>query len=470
MGDSNKTVYPYIPNSSPQVQKEMMEEVGVQDLWELYEEIPEHLRFKGELDIPEAILDEYSMKKHIEKLLGKNLSTSDCISFLGGGCANHYVPAVVDEITTRGELLTCYGAESWADHGKYQIFTEYNSMLAELLGTEVTSVPQYDGGQALATAICMANRINGRTKTLVPASINPQNKSIVENYLDSAQEALKIELVYVEYDKETGLLDLEDLKSKLDENVSSVVAEPVSFLGVMESQIAQIASMAKAAGAEFITYVDPISLGLMEAPVEYGADIVCGDFHSLGLHQAFGNGQAGFISTMGEAKYLNEYKDFIYGFAEPEKEGEYVFGNLLIDRTHYSQRAKGKEYTGTGVNLWMVSAAVYMALMGPEGFREVDETILYNTAYAAKKLSGLEGVKPAFSKPSFQEITVDFNETGKTVSQINKALLERGIFGGLDLSDDFPSLGQSALYAFTEVTGKEEIDELVSALAEILKK
>lgn len=466
--EKEKIVYPYIPNSAPEVQKEMMKAVGVENLWELYEEIPEELKYYGELDIPPAILDEYSMKRHIEKILNKNQTSAENISFLGAGCANHYVPAVVDEITTRGEFLTCYGAESWADHGKYQTYVEYNSMLADLLGTEALSVPQYDGGQALSTAICMANRINGRRKTLLPSSMNPQNKRIVENYLDSVQEELAIEPVYVKYDEKTGLLDMEDLKAKLDEDVSSVVAEAVSFLGVMEENVAVIGELAKAAGAEYIVYTDPVSLGLLEAPTEYGATIVCGDLHGLGLHMSCGNGQAGFISTMSEAKYLNEYKDFIYGFAEPEVEGEYVFGNQLIDRMHYSKRAKGKEYSGTGVNLWMVSAAVYMALMGPKGFEELDRTILYHCRYAQKRLEELKGVSMKFTAPCFQEFTVDFTGTGKTVEQINKALLEKGIFGGFDLSADFPELGQSALYSVTEVTGKEEIDMLVSALADVL--
>lgn len=471
MGNYNneKIVYPYIPNSAPKVQKEMMDAVGVKDLWDLYEEIPENLRYHDKLDIPPAILDEYSMKKHIQKILNKNKTCSEYISFLGAGCANHYVPAVVDEITTRGEFLTCYGAESWADHGKYQTYVEYNSMLAELLGTEAMSVPQYDGGQALATAICMANRINDRKKVLLPASMNPQNRRIVENYLDSVQQELAVEPVYVKYNENTGLIDLEDLKEKLDQNISSVVVEAVSFFGVMEKNVAIIGEMTKAVGAEYIVYVDPISLGLLEAPTNYGATIVCGDLHSLGLHMACGNGQAGFISTMSEAKYLNEYKDFIYGFAEPEVEGEYVFGNQLIDRMHYSKRAKGKEFSGTGVNLWMVSAAVYMALMGPKGFEEIDKTILYNCRYAQQKISELPGVRLKFSAPSFQEFTVDFTDTGKSIAEINQALLEKGIFGGFNLSNDFPELGQSALYSVTEVTGQEQIEMLVSTLADILK-
>lgn len=463
-----KTVYPYIPNSAPKTQQAMMDAVGVKSLWELYEEIPPELLYREALDIPPAILDEYSMKKHIDGILAKNTTVGEAISFLGAGCANHYIPAVVDEITTRGEFLTCYGAESWADHGKYQTFVEYNSMLAELLDTEVTSVPQYDGGQALSTAICMANRINGRQKVLLPESMNPQNRRIVKNYLDSVQDAAKIQPVFVAYDKATGALDMEDLRQKLDDGVCAVVVEPVSFLGVMEPAVAEIGALREKAGCEYIAYVDPISLGVLEAPPNYGATICCGDLHSLGLHLSCGNGQAGFISTQGKAKYLNEYKDFIYGFCEPEVPGEYVFGNLLIDRTHYAQRAKGKEYTGTGTNLWMVSAAVYMALMGPAGFAEVGETIFTNSRYAAKKLAQLPGVRLPFSGAFFQEFVVNFDATGKTVAEINQRLLEKGIFGGFDLSRDFPALGQSALFCATEVCGKAEVDTLAAALADIL--
>jgi glycine dehydrogenase subunit 1 len=465
----DKIVYPYIPNSAPSVQREMMAEVGVNNLWELYEEIPEHLLYKEPLDIPPAILDEFSMKCHIEEVLGKNKAAHECINFIGAGCARHYVPAVVDEITTRGEFLTAYGAESWADHGKYQTFVEYNSMLAELLNTEVMSVPQYDGGQALSTSICMANRINGRKKVLLPASMSPQNRRIVENYIYSVQPELAIQPVYIGYDKETGCIDMKELKENLAEDVCAVVIESVSFLGVMEPHVKEIGTLAKSAGAEYIAYVDPISLGILEAPTNYGATICCGDIHSLGLHPLCGNGVAGFISTQGEAKYLENYKDFIYGFCEPEVEGEYVFGNMMIERTHYAQRAKGKEFTGTGTNLWMISAAVYMALMGPKGFEEIGETILYNSRYAAKRISEIKGVKLAFGGSFFQEFVVDFSETGKKVSEINKRLLEKDIFGGLDLSKDFPELGEAALYCVTEVTRKEDIDKLVHALNELIK-
>lgn len=464
-----KVVYPYIPNSNPETQKEMMDFVGAKDMWDLYEEIPEELRYKGKLDIPDGILDEFSLKKHVEKILAKNKNCDEFTNFLGAGCAQHFIPAVVDEITSRGEFLTCYGAESWGDHGKYQAFVEYNSMLAELLDTEVMSVPQFDGGQAISTAMAMSCRITNRKKVLVPELMNPAYKSILENYMHSVQEELEVKVEYIKFEPETGRIDIEDLKDKLSDDVAAVMIENPGFLGVLEDRGEEIGKLVKSVGAEFVVYVNPISLGILEAPSNYGATITCGDLHSLGLHLSAGNGQAGFISTQGEAKYLNNYKDFIYGFAEPEVEGEYVFGNMLIERTHYSKRAFGNEYTGTGTNLWMISAAVYMALMGPKGMEEVGTTILYNSQYAAEKISNIPNVSLKFTSPFFQEFVVDFSQSGKTVKEINKQLLEKEIFGGLDLTDCYADFNNCALYCVTEVNTREEIDFLVDCLEKMLK-
>lgn len=466
----NDVVYPYIPNSAPHNSKKMMKYLNIKDLDELYSEIPEELIFKEKLDIPDAILDEYSIKKHTEKILSKNTSCTDYTSFLGAGCAQHYVPAVVDEITTRGEFLTCYGSESWSDHGKYQAFFEYNSMMVELLETEVITAPQYDGGQALATAISMSNRINGKTKVLIPRLLNPEMMAIILNYIDSVQTEARIRPVFIEHLAETGTLDINDLKAKLDRDTTAIILENRNYLGMIEPETVAIGDLAKKHGAEFIVYVDPISLGILEAPPRYGGTIVCGDLHSLGLHLSFGGGQAGFISTDGSKKYLYQYKDFFYSMAEPEVEGEYVFGNMLFDRTHYARRAKGNEFTGTGTNLWMISAAVYLALMGPQGMKEVGQTILYNSNYAAKKIAEIPSVKLRYKGPLFQEFVVDFNDCGLTVNKINKKLLEHKIFGGLDLSGYFKNMGQCALFSVTEIHSQEDIDNLVEALTEIVSK
>ena len=464
---SGKTVYPYIPNSVPEIQREMLDYVGAADIMDLYEEVPEELRLGRELKLPKAIRDEQGIKRHMQKLLAKNANCSEYDNFMGAGCADHYIPAVCDEITTRGELLTCYGAETWADHGKYQIFFEYQSMMAELLEMDFLTVPCHCGGQAAASGLCMANRITGRKKVLLPASMNPENLSLIRNYCDSvdSEDALQIELVA--YDKETGLMDLADLQAKIGDDVAAVMIENPTYLGVIETEGRRIGEIAKAAGAEFIVYADPISLGVLEAPAAYGATIAVGDIHSVGLHLYAGGGQAGYIASLDDMKYIQEFKELVDGATETKVPGEIAYCIVLIERTHYALREKGKEFTGTQNNLWMAPVAVYLALLGPQGIKEVGHTIMANACYAAHKLAAIPGVKLQFKGPIFEEFVLNFDETGKSVAEINKALLEDKIFGGVDLSGCFPELGQSALYCVTETSDKDSIDRLAEKLAAV---
>ncbi len=461
---SKKVVFPYIPNSVPEVQAEMLAAVGAKDVMDLYEEIPEELRLKGLLNLPDPIRDEQGIKKHTEKILAKNANCNDYDNFMGAGCAQHYVPAVCDEIAGRGELLTCYGAETWADHGKYQIFFEYQSMMAELLEMDFLTVPCHCGGQATATGICMANRINGRKKVLLPKTMTPQNRLIVQNYVKSVQADKSLEIELIDYDPVTGLLDLEDLKRKIGPDVSSLVLENPNYLGIIESQGAEIGQIVHDAGAEFIVYADPITLGVLEAPANYGANIGVGDIHSVGLHLHCGGAQAGYIASLDDMKYMMEFKELVDGATETVVPGEVGYSVILIERTHYAMREKGREFTGTQNNLWMAPVATYLALMGPQGMEEIGNTIMTNAKYAAKKLSAIPGVTLKFTSPFFKEFVVNFDLTGKSVKEINKKLLDYKIFGGVDLSEDFPELGQSALYCVTEVNSKESIDKLAYAL------
>lgn len=463
MGKKN-IVYPYIPNSAPEIKAEMMKEVGATDVMQLYEEIPESLKFKGKLNLPEPILDEFSIKKHTEAILAKNKNCMEYTSFLGAGCAQHFVPAVCDEMVARGEFLTCYGAETWADHGKNQVFFEYQSLMAELLDMDFLTTPCHDGAQAAATALCMSNRLNGRKKVLLPKSMDPQILLIIRNYLKSVHEENALEIVLVDYDPKTGVMDLNDLKAKISEDVAAVYIENPTYLGTLEVNAAQIGAIAKEAGAEFVVYVDPISLGVIEAPANYGATITVGDIHTLGLHLYSGGASGGFIATFDDMKYMAETKELVHGLTETTVEGEYGFGMVMIERTHYALREKGKEFTGTTSNLWMVPVAVYLSLMGPKGMEEVGNTIMKNSFYAAKKIAEIPGLSIKFSSPFFKEFVVNFDQTGKTVADVNKKLVDQKIFGGHDLSQEFPELGQSALFCVTEVHTKEDIDHLVNAL------
>ena len=466
--NEEKIVYPYVPNSVPEVQAEMLKEIGVKDIMDLYEEIPEHLKFKGNMNLPEPILDEYGIRRHVEGLLKKNKNCDEYLNFLGAGCAQHFVPAVCDEINGRGEFLTAYVGESYADHGKWQALFEYASLMGELLDMDILSCPTYDGMHAAGRAIRMASRATGRKEVLIPESANPQMMMVVRNYLNGVPEP-DLAITMVGFDKQTGLLDIEDLKAKISDKTAAVFIENPTYLGNLEIQASEIGKIAKDAGAEFIVSVDPISCGVIAPPAQYGATFACGDAHSLGMHMQCGGGQTGFVATPDEMRYINEFTDLMFGLTETVKEGEYGFGEVLFDRTSYGSREKGKEFTGTTTGLWAVTAGVYLSLMGPKGMQEIGQTIMQNAQYAAQKIGALKGVEIQFNTPFFKEFVVNFDKTGKTVAEINKDLLAYKIFGGKDISGEFSQLGQSALYCVTEIMTKEDIDKLVYALEGAIK-
>ena len=457
------SVFPYIPNSVPEVKAEMLREVGAHDEMELYVEIPKRLRFKRKLRLPAPILDESSLRKHVEYLLERNQNCKDYLNFLGAGCAEHFVPAVCDEINGRGEFLTAYVGESYADHGKWQAFFEYCSLMGELLDMDVLSCPLYDGAQAAASSIRMASRINDRKEVLMPHTMNPEISSAVRNYIKP-----DITVKEVTYDKTTGLLDLEDLESKISNKTAAVLIENPSYLGVLESQAVEIGKIARGKNAEFIVYVDPICLGVLAPPAQYGATITCGDFHPLGMHMYAGGGQGGFIATGDGMKYISQFKDLMFGIADTVERGEYGFGEVLFDRTSYGSREKGNEFTGTSTGIWAITVAVYLSLMGPKGMAETGRTIMQMSQYAAKQLSKVRGVKLKLRSPFFKEFVINFDKTGKTVARINNALLKHKIIGGKDLSKEFPELGQSALYCVTETKTMDDIQNLVNAFKEVM--
>lgn len=458
-----KKVHPYIPNMVPEVKEEMLKEIGAESVMELYACIPDELKLKEEMNIPKA-LTEYELRRHIEGILCKNTSTSEYLNFLGAGCWQHFVPAVCDEVNQRSEFLTAYAGEPYEDHGRFQALFEYQSLVAELVDMDVVNVPTFDWGQAAATAIRMATRITKRTEVLVAQTVSPERMKIIQNY-----GSPDLEFVFVIYDAENGLLDLEDLKNKISSNVAAIYFENPSYLGFIESQGMEIAEIAKQNDALVVVGVDPISLGVLAPPSHYQADIVCGDLQPLGMHMNYSGGQAGFIATRDEEKFINEYPSRLFGIVPTVKEGEYGFGDVAYDRTSFALREKGKESVGTQTALWGITAGVYLSLLGPNGMYELGQTIMQNSQYAVKQLNKIPGVRGSrLSSPFFKEFLVDFNGTGLSVETINKKLLEKQIFGGKDISKEFPIFGQCALYCVTEVHTKEDLDQLIAALQEIV--
>lgn len=465
MSDEKPFIHPYIPNSVPAVKEQMLREIGVRSLDELYADIPERLRFRGRMDLPEPLTSEAALKRHVETILGRNRSCAETLSFLGGGCWPHYVPAVCDEINRRSEFLTAYAGEPYEDHGRFQALFEYESLMAELLDMDVVNVPTFDWCQAASTSVRMAGRITKRTEALVADTIGPDRLRVMENYCRGVMG-----LVQVRHDPVTGAMDLDDLAAKCTDKTAAVYFENPSYLGFLETQGRRIAEIAHARGGLCVVGADPISLGIIAPPGRYGADIVCGDIQPLGMHMNFGGGQGGFIATRDEEKFVMEYPSRLFGIAKTAVEGEWGFGDVAYDRTSFGVREKGREFVGTAAALWGITAGVYLALMGPQGMRELGQHILQKSQYAAKKITRLPGVKaPRFRSPHFKEFVVDFTATGKTVAEVNRALLGRGIFGGKDLGPDFPGLAGCALYCVTEVHTKEDIDALAAALGEVVR-
>lgn len=457
--------HPYIPNSVPEVQEDMLREIGLSSLEELHKNVPELLKLKNEMNLPKAFGSEYELKRHVERVLSKDTDCHKSLNFLGAGCWQHYVPAICDEINGKGEFLTAYGGEPYNDEGRFQTLFEYASMVAELVDMDVVNVPTMDWAQAAATTVRMAQRINGRSTILVPEYMDLEKLQVMVNY---AEACVRFETVKCD---EKGLMDLADLKAKAGSDTIGVYFENPGYLGVIEPNGQKISDLIHAAGGLSLVGVDPISLGVLATPPSYGADIVCGDLQPLGIHMNYGGGQSGFMATRDEEKFVMEFPSRLFGIAPTSEPGEYGFGDVAYDRTSFGHhREHGKEYVGTQTGLWGITAGVYLATMGPKGMEEVGQTIMSNAQYAAKKIGEIKGVKVnPFGSVFFKEFVVDFGGTGKSVKQIHKALLEKNIFGGKDLSEDFPKLGQSALYCVTEIHTKEDIDALAAALCEVTR-
>jgi glycine dehydrogenase subunit 1 len=459
--------HPYMGISAPDEVAAMLEEVGLSGFAELFEQIPPAHRLARPLALPPALRAEADLRRHLDGLLSRNRSCADHLSFLGAGCWQHYVPAVCDEIVSRSEFLTPVWGTSASDLGRNQAWFEFASGVGELVAMDFVGLPVYSWGCAAGHAIRMASRISGRDEVLVPASIDPERLAVIRNYCAPAELRHHVEVVLVDYDRESGRLDLADLRRKLSATTAAVYLDTPSYLGVIESEGAEIAALARAAGAETVVGVDPISLGVLAPPGEWGADIVVGTTQPLGVHMNCGGGAGGFIATRDEERYAREYPTLQVSIGGTIEPGERSFGVILFEQSSYGSREAAKDWTGNSVYLWAIANAVYMALMGPQGFRDIGEAILTRSHYAAGRLAELPGIDVRFGSGFFKEFVVDLGATGQTVRELNRALLARGIFGGKDLSTSFPELGQSALFCVTEVHSQADIDRLVDALGEV---
>jgi glycine dehydrogenase subunit 1 len=457
--------HPYIPNSQPETKQEMMHEIGIKSIDELYVDIPEKYRLKKPLNLPEG-LSEFEVKKHVENLLSKNKTCNDMPIFLGAGCWPHYVPAVVKEIVQRSEFLTAYTPyQPEISQGMLQALFEYQSMICELTRMDVANCSMYDWASALGEATRMATRITGRREILVPKIIHPERATTLQVYAEPAGIMVK----QVAYERENGQISLEDLKSKISDKTAAVYIENPSYLGFIETQVDEISKEAHAHGALFIVGADPTSLGILKPPGEYGADIVIGEAQPLGNSMNFGGPLLGIFACRDDMSLIRQMPGRIIGLTTTVDGSEQGFCMALQTREQHIRREKATSNICSNEALCAVASAVYVALLGPQGMRELGETIMYKANYAMHLLSEIDNVKtPIFNSAHFKEFTVNFDEARSSVNDVHKKLLKHGIHGGKDISKEFPELGQTALYCVTEIHSREEIEHLTEVLAEIL--
>jgi glycine dehydrogenase subunit 1 len=456
-------VHPYIPNSDPEIKKDMLRAIGAKDVQELFGVIPEEIRCNKNLDLPSSA-SEYEVRRHVEQILAKNKSSNEMLVFVGGGCWPHYVPAVCDEINSRSEFLTAYTGDVYSDLGRFQALFEFQSMIGELVGMDAVTFPTYDWPSASGDALRMAAIITGRREILVPKTINPDRLSVMTNFCGSLAG-----IKSVDYDRQTGQMSLEDLKSKISINTAAVYIENPSYLGFIETHCSEIGEAAHDMGALFLVGVNPISLGILAPPGEYGADIVCGEGQPLGVHMGYGGGSLGFLACHDDERYLSATGQRQISITKTKRNEEWGFTYVLPERTMLNARDRAASITGTSTLLWAITGAVYLSLLGPNGIKKLAETIMKNSYYAMKRLSAINGISvPLFDSPHFEEYTVNFDETRRSPSEVNKALVKFGIQGGKDISNEFPELGRTALYCTTELHSRENIDKLASALEEVL--
>jgi glycine dehydrogenase subunit 1 len=454
--------HPYIPNTR-EIREQMLAEIGVASIDDLFSDIPEKIRLKKKLKLPPQT-SELEVKQDVQRMLARNKPFTQMPSFLGGGLWPHHIPAHVRSLVQRSEFLTSYTPyQAEASQGMLQALFEYQSMICELTGMDVSNASMYDWATAIGEAALMCARVTGRKKILVPELMSPERFSVLQNYTLGPS----LELVKIDYDWATGQIDLSQLRTKLGQDVACVYIENPSYLGFLETRAEEIADAAHNVGALFVVGVNPISLGLLKAPGDYGADIVVGEGQPLGNPASFGGPTLGIFACRDDVKLIRQIPGRLVGMTTTLDGKACGFTMVLQTREQHIRRERATSNICSNEALCAVAAAIYLASLGPIGLRELAETCAANASYVVKKLDAIDGLEaPIFASPHFNEFTLRCTQPNLTIKKFNARLLKKGIQGGKPIDREFPEFGETALLCITELHKKEDIDRLVDVAAE----
>ncbi|MDF2680693.1 MAG: gcvPA [Brevibacillus sp.] len=447
--------YRYLPQTD-QDKREMLATLGISSVEELFADIPEEVRFKGAIQIPEA-LSEPELVKYFTGLANKNVNFSTHVNFLGAGVYQHYTPSTVNHMLLRGEFFTAYTPyQPEISQGELQAIFEFQTMVCELTGMEVANSSMYDGATSLAEAAMMAAGHTGKKRVIVSRAVHPEARGVLKTYAYGQN----VELVEVGMNSE-GVTDTQALEALINDNTAAVIVQYPNFFGNVED-LSVVESIAHGNGALLITSSNPLALGVLEAPGKLGADIVVGDMQPFGIPASFGGPHCGYFATT--TKLMRKMPGRIVGQTKDEN-GKRGFVLTLQAREQHIRREKATSNICSNQALLALAAAITMTALGKQGVQEMAMMNLQKAHYAKQALQA-KGLEIVFTSPFFNEFAVKLSQP---VADVNKKLLGAGIIGGYDLGMDYPELAGHMLLAVTELRTKEEIDQLAQELEAITR-
>jgi glycine dehydrogenase subunit 1 len=444
----------YIPLTAAE-RDEMLRIIGRASTEELFTDIPPAVRLNRPLALPPA-MPEGELLAHLRAMADRNGHADRLVCFLGGGAYDHLIPSVVWHLAGRAEFYTAYTPyQAEVMQGELQAAYEYQSMLCALTGMDVANASMYDGASALGEAAVMARDLTRRDRVLVSAAVHPHYREVLRTY--TRHLGIGIDMVPYQGGQTPAAL----VRDAVDATTAAVVVQSPNAFGCIEDG-ASLAAAAHEAGALLVVAVaEPVSLGLLQPPGAYGADIVAGEGQALGNYLNFGGPYLGMLAT--REAFVRRMPGRLVG-QTTDRAGRRGFVLTLQTREQHIRREKATSNICTNEALNALAAAVYMAALGPVGMRRLAEVNARRAHYARKRLCALPGFRPAFDAPVFNEFVV---RTPVAPDEINEGLLARGILGGLALGRWYREMADGWLVCVTEARSRQEIDALVAAVAEI---
>ncbi len=446
---------PYVLNT-PADRAAMLAKIGASSVEELFAPIPPDARLGRPLDIPPA-LSEMELTRHMQALAAKNRPAGETVCFLGGGAYDHFIPSVVDAVAGRSEFYTAYTPyQAEASQGTLQAVFEYQTLMCQLTGLDVANASLYEGGSAVAEAMLMALGVTGRTgEVLVAASVHPEYRQTLQTCAANLHCRIRV------LPTPDGFLNPDDIRAAVNDQTVCVIAQSPNFFGHLEEMRA-IGDAARKVGAVFVASFDPISVGLLKRPGDYGADIAVAEGQGLGTPLGYGGPYLGILACRGEQAYLRKIPGRLVG-QTTDRNGKRCWVLTLQTREQHIRREKATSNICTNQGLFALRAAVYLTALGPQGLKETAELCLRKAHYAAEQLTKIPGIRLQFHRPFFKEFTL---HVPGDVNGLLAQLRMEGYHAGLPLGRWYPELTNGMSVAVTEKRTKDEIDGLTAAVRE----